>query len=197
MASTLRFIGGFSIGFWSPSFFQGNYPDHTTDFSLINAFVVVVGGLTSSYVGGWISDKFEPSYPRIKGQISGWGALASTVFIVITYTLQINFYVGMASLFCAYLTAEMWYGPAHAAVNRIFPSEFQGIAIAIFTLLGSLAGALATYLLGVLGDAYNVKENPELAGYMITGFVLFSYCSCCPMFLLAARVFERVVLKCA
>jgi hypothetical protein len=63
----------------------------------------------------------------------------------------------MASLFCAYLTAEMWYGPAHAAVNRIFPSEYQGIAIAIFTLLGSFAGAAATYLLGLLNDKYDVK----------------------------------------
>jgi membrane protein YqaA with SNARE-associated domain len=51
----------------------------------------------------------------------------------------------------------MWYGPAHAAVNRIFPSEYQGIAIAIFTLLGSFAGAAATYLLGLLNDKYDVK----------------------------------------
>lgn len=156
-ASTFRFFGGFSIGFWSPSFFQNKYPDEKTYFSIANAFVVVVGGLTSSYVGGYISDKYEDRYPRIKGQLSGFGALASTIFIVITYTLQINFWVSMASLFCAYLTAEMWYGPAHAAVNRIFPSEFQGIAIAIFTLLGSLSGAAATYLIGFLGDKYNVK----------------------------------------
>lgn len=160
IASTLRFFGGFSIGFWSPSFFQGNFPEHTTDFSILNAFVVVVGGLTSSYMGGYITDKYEDRYPRIKGQISGYGALTSTIFIVITYTLQINFYVSMASLFLAYLTAEMWYGPAHAAVNRLFPSEFQGIAIAIFTLLGSLAGAFATYLLGLLGDKYEVKKHP-------------------------------------
>jgi hypothetical protein len=99
----------------------------------------------------------------------------------------------MISLFFAYLTAEMWYGPAHAAVNRIFPSEFQGIAIAIFTLLGALAGALATYLIGVLGDKYDIKNHPETAGYMITAFVLFSYCSCCPVFLLAAKEYEKEI----
>jgi hypothetical protein len=58
-------------------------------------------------------------------------------------------------------------------------------------LLGSLAGAFATYLLGVLGDKYEVKKNPELAGYLITGFVLFSYLTCCPMFLLASREYEK------
>jgi nitrate/nitrite transporter NarK len=63
----LRFIGGFSIGFWSPTFFQKNFPNHTTEYSIMNAFVVVVGGLTSSYLGGYLTDKYEPRYPRIKG----------------------------------------------------------------------------------------------------------------------------------
>lgn len=161
IASTLRFFGGFSLGFWSAPFFQAKWPEEKKNyFPIANAFVVVFGGLTSSYLGGWITDKYEDKYPLIKGQISGFGALASTIFIVITYTLQFNFWVSMASLLCAYLTAEMWYGPAHAAVNRIFPSEYQGIAIAIFTLLGSFAGAAATYLLGLLNDKYEVSKNP-------------------------------------
>jgi len=101
----------------------------------------------------------------------------------------------MASLFFAYLTAEMWYGPAHAAVNNIFPSEFQGIAIAIFTLLGSFAGAAATYFLGFLNDSYQVNKKPELAGYLITAFVCFSYITCCPMFLLASREYEKEIAK--
>ena len=101
----------------------------------------------------------------------------------------------MFSLFLAYLTAEMWYGPAHAAVNRIFPSEFQGIAIAIFTLTGALAGAFATYLLGLLNDTFDTATYPVRSGYLITGFVLFSYCTCCPMFLLAANEYEKEIRK--
>lgn len=88
IASTLRFIGGYSIGFWSPTFFQKKYPDYTEQYAFLNAFVVVVGGLTSSYLGGFVSDKYENSYPRIKGYISGFGALVSCVFIVVTYTVQ-------------------------------------------------------------------------------------------------------------
>ncbi len=99
----------------------------------------------------------------------------------------------MFSLFLAYLTAEMWYGPAHAAVNRLFPSDLQGLAVAIFTLLGSFAGALATYVIGLLGDKYDVTNNPALAGYLITGFVLFSYLSCCPVFLVAGTEYAKVI----
>ena len=144
-------------------------------------------------MGGYITDKYEAKYPRIKGYISGFGALLSCVFIVITYTLQINFYVGMFSLFLAYLSAEMWYGPAHAAVNKIFPSEFQGIAIAIFTLLGATAGALATYLIGVIGDRLDIKAYPERSGYCLTVFILFSYCTCCPMFIWASIEYEKML----
>ncbi len=99
----------------------------------------------------------------------------------------------MSSLFLAYLTAEMWYGPAHAAVNRLFPSEFQGIAIAIFTLMGALAGALATYLLGLIGDEFETKKYPERSGYCLTAFVLFSYCTCCPMFIIASKEYEKFI----
>ena len=66
-ASTLRFFGGFSIGFWSPPFFQAKYPNDKTHFAIANAFVAVVGGLTSSYFGGWVTDKYEDRYPKIKG----------------------------------------------------------------------------------------------------------------------------------
>ena len=152
------------------------------------------GGLSSSYAGGYFSDKYEKRIPRIKGYISGFGALASTVFIVLTYSFKINFYFQMFTLLCAYLTAEMWYGPAHAAVNRLFPSEFQGIAIAIYTLTGALSGALATYLLGLTADRYDTANYPLRSGYCLTAFVLFSYCTCCPMFLLAAKEYEKFIL---
>lgn len=80
----------------------------------MNAFVVIFGGVTSSFLGGWISDKYEYKYPRIKGIVAAVGSIASIPFIVITYTIQPNFYVAMISYLFAYLTAEVWYGPAHA-----------------------------------------------------------------------------------
>lgn len=127
LAATFRYFGGFSLGFWSATFFKNNYPNFTNEFSVLNAVVVIFAGLPSAYIGGYLSDKLEGKNPRIKGYVSGLGALSATPFIFITFVLRLNFYIGMASYFVAYFLAEAWYGPAHAQINKIFPSEFQGI----------------------------------------------------------------------
>jgi hypothetical protein len=84
--------------------------------------IVIGGGLPSSFIGGYISDKYETRYPNIKGLIAGLGALAATPFIAITYFLQPPFWYAILSYYFAYFLAEMWYGPAHAQINNLFPS---------------------------------------------------------------------------
>ena len=49
--------------------------------------MVLVGGSSSSFMGGYISDKLEPRIPEIKGYVSGIGALLSTPFIALTFVL--------------------------------------------------------------------------------------------------------------
>jgi nitrate/nitrite transporter NarK len=63
----LRFFGGYSLGFWAPSFFQNVYPTYSKQYSIINSLLIIVGGVTSSFIGGYIGDKFEYKYPKIKG----------------------------------------------------------------------------------------------------------------------------------
>lgn len=67
------------------------------------------------------------------------------------------------------------------------------IAVAIFTLAGSLSGALATYLLGVLGDFYEIQTYPERTGYILAAFVVFSYAGSCPIFLLSSREYAKIL----
>jgi hypothetical protein len=42
----------------------------------------------------------------------------------------------------------MWYGPAHAQINNMFPSEYQGFAVAVFNFSGAVAGFIALNILG-------------------------------------------------
>ena len=118
-----RFMGGYCLGFWGANFYNGNFPEYQTHYSIGNFIVTCFGGMPSSFIGGYIGDKYEKRFPYIKGYVAAFGALFSCVFIVICFILQINFWVSIVSYYFAYLTAEVWFGPFYAMINKIFPSE--------------------------------------------------------------------------
>lgn len=84
-ASFFRFWGGYSLGFLGAKYFDNVYPDYQNEYAWQNAMVVIVGGLGASVFGGYLADKYEYTYPRIKGYIGGAGALISLPFICITF----------------------------------------------------------------------------------------------------------------
>lgn len=127
----------------------------------MNAVVVIGGGLPASILGGYLSDKYESRYGSVKGLIAGIGALAAIPFIFITYAIQPGFWGSIISYYFGYFLAEMWYGPSHAQINNMFPSEYQGFAIAVFNLLGAIAGTVATLLLGWLKTIHESEDNTD------------------------------------
>lgn len=123
-AGAFRFMGGYSLGFLSASFFVNRYPDYVNEYGFMGAFVVIGGGLPASMIGGYLGDKFEKDIGGIKSYISGIGALTALPFILVTYLLQPPFWIAIVSYYVAFFLAEMWYGPAHAQINNMFPSEY-------------------------------------------------------------------------
>ena len=194
LAGALRFFGGYSLGFISGSFFEDRYPEYTNQFSIMYAVVVIGGGLPASMLGGYLSDVLEDRIGSIKGLISGCGAMAAIPFIIIAYAWQPSFWGSILAYYVAYFVAEMWYGPSHAQINNMFPSEYQGFAVAAFNLAGAIAGTIATLLLGYLktsldtgDDQYNARVN----GYILTGGVVFSYATCGPLFIISGRKYAE------
>jgi predicted MFS family arabinose efflux permease len=160
LASSLRFLGGYSIGFWGAKFFQGMYEDKDTQYSLFNMIIYGVIGMSSSYTGGYVSDKLDKRFPMTKGIICGTCVLVSFPFILIAFTLSHNFYLSISMFGISFYCSEMWYGPSVSMLLTLFPAQYSGIAIAIFSLTGSLMGSLSNLVLGILGDHYNTAEHP-------------------------------------
>jgi MFS family permease len=197
-AGALRFFGGYSLGFLSGNFFEKRYPDYVNQFAIMNAVVVIGGGLPASMMGGWLSDKYEDRYGNVKGLIAGCGALAATPFIVIAYTVQPGFWGSIISYYFAYFIAEMWYGPSHAQINNMFPSEYQGFAVSAFNFSGAIFGTIATLSLGALRTKFDTGDdeyNARVNGYILTGAVLFSYLTCGPLFLISGRKYAAQLEK--
>ena len=172
----------------------------------MHAFVVVGGGIPASILGGYVSDKMEEKYPSIKGLIAGVGALVAVPFILVAYGFQPGFYYSISFYFVGYFTAEMWYGPSHAQINNMFPSEYQGLAIAIFNLAGSITGTIATLLLGLLKTKFNTdcsdectdlqeEENAKMDGYILCAAVLVSYLTCGPLFIISGNKYGEQLEK--
>lgn len=114
IAGGFRFMGGYSLGFLSASFFENRYPDNVTQYAWAASVVVIGGGLPASLAGGYLGDRLESKIGGIKSYISGVGALTALPFILISYWLQPGFWLAIGSYYIAYFIGEMWYGPAHA-----------------------------------------------------------------------------------
>ena len=149
-ASFFRFFGGYCIGLFAAGFFEARYPDNIDQFAYMNSVIFIGGGLPASIIGGLISDKLESRIPSIKGLIAGVGAYVAVPFILITFAAQLGFWESILSYYVAFFVAEMWYGPSHAQINNLFPSEYQGFAVALFNACGAVAGCIAATLLGAL-----------------------------------------------
>ena len=164
----------------------------------MNAVVVIGGGLPASMLGGWLSDRFEHRYGGIKGMIAGIGAMTAAPFIVLAFAVQPGFWGSIISYYFAYFIAEMWFGPAHAQINNMFPSEYQGFAVAAFNLAGAISGSIATLSLGALRTKYDTGDaeyNARINGYILTGAVLFSYFGCGPLFLISGAKYAKQLEK--
>ena len=51
------------------TYFTKNYPNDTNVYSVLNAFVVSVGGFISAMTGGILSDRLEDRVPTIKALV--------------------------------------------------------------------------------------------------------------------------------
>ena len=67
IAAFFRFMGGYSLGFWGKNYFQNVFPERQNEYAIAYFFILIFGGIPSEMIGGYITDKYEPVYPRIKG----------------------------------------------------------------------------------------------------------------------------------
>jgi hypothetical protein len=66
--------------------------------------------------------------------------------------------------------------------------------VAIFLLVGALSGSVATYVLGFLGDHYQIDIHPERTGMLLGITVLISYGGCIPFFILNGREYANLII---
>ncbi|CAM9915556.1 unnamed protein product [Ectocarpus fasciculatus] len=131
LATAFRFCAGFGIGVWCAPFFRGRFPSNSSEYAVLNAFVVAGGGLLSSFLGGVISDKYSVQDPRVRAWVPMAGCiLAIPCWIgVVTGT---NFYVSLAFLLAEYIAAECWFGGTVTILQEGLPPNVRGVGQGVF-----------------------------------------------------------------
>ncbi|KAJ1435295.1 major facilitator superfamily domain-containing protein, partial [Ochromonadaceae sp. CCMP2298] len=182
-ASTVRFCAGFSLVIWKAPLVFAKFPGSEAAFAGSNAAIVAGGGILSSLLGGWISDRLanpvDPSStrPLARSWVSAVGSLLAApcwAGFVLASTPE----AAAGFLFLEYLVAECWFGPTLASLFSVVPAKRRGAAQGLFSVL-TAAGNLGP----VLGAT---TASGAVAGLDLGTVLLVEVCGC---YLISALLF--------
>jgi hypothetical protein len=108
-------------------------------------------GLVSSLGGAYLADRWERSGNYMgKAYICILSALLGIPTIGLCTLVQSSFWFSLAMLGAEYLVAESWLGPSITMVINTISPENKGFAVSAYLFFATVAGTIATELLGVL-----------------------------------------------
>ena len=189
VASSFRFMGGYAIATYLPTFYSTIYPDKTSQYSIINCTVVALGGFLSSWGGGKVSDMWLKVEPKARLYLPAAGCLLGVPFFCVCVLVP-NFYVSIiGGLFLEYLVAECWFGPIIAVVQSQLSPTSRAQAISWFTLI---ANFWSSAYVALLGWVYDKLLSAGYAASCVRYLVLFAtvvpYCIAAALFLFTASI---------
>ncbi|MDQ6861878.1 MAG: MFS transporter [Verrucomicrobiota bacterium] len=158
-------IGG--LGFWVAAYlrYRGRPDVEKGYFGLI----LVVAGLGSTLIGGWVADKLRERYPGSYFLVSGIGMLLAFPFFVAA--LYIPFPLAWVFMFIAIFFAFLNTGPSNTALANVARPAVRATAFAMNILVIHLLGDAAAFpIIGYIGG----HTNMNVAFLVVSGMMLLS-----------------------
>jgi MFS transporter, Spinster family, sphingosine-1-phosphate transporter len=145
-------IGG--IGFWVAAYlkFRGQPPSATKFFGVI----IVVAGLVSTLLGGWMGDRLRRRYAGSYFLISGLGMIvAFPLFVMMLFIpFPAAWFFMFASVFFIFLNT----GPSNTALANVAPPKVRATAFALNILvIHALGDAAAFPTIGFIAGHTNMN----------------------------------------
>jgi predicted MFS family arabinose efflux permease len=158
-------IGG--LGFWVAAYlrYRGRPDAEKGYFGLI----LVVAGLGSTLIGGWVADKMRARYPGSYFLVSGVGMLLAFPFFVAA--LYIPFPLAWAFMFISIFFAFLNTGPSNTALANVSRPAVRATAFAMNILVIHLLGDAAAFpTIGYIGG----HTNMNIAFLVVSGMMLLA-----------------------
>ena len=172
-------ILGYGLGFWLPSLFTRSFGLASADVGWFYGSIALVGGVSGTWLGGWLGDRLGPARP-------GAYALIPAICFLITapaFALGLfapNLWVAWLLFTLGQMTALAWLGPVLAAVQHIVAPNMRATTSASFLFINNLIGiAFGIYVLGWMSDSLKALYGAESLKYSILyglGFYLLAAC---------------------
>lgn len=158
-------IGG--LGFWVAAYlrYRGRPDAEKSYFGLI----LVVAGLSSTLIGGWLADKLRTRFPGSYFLVSGVGMLIAFPFFVAA--LYVPFPAAWLLMFIAIFFAFLNTGPSNTALANVTLPTVRGTAFALNILVIHALGDVPAFpVIGYIGG----HTNMNVAFLVVSGMMLIS-----------------------
>jgi predicted MFS family arabinose efflux permease len=181
---------GYGAFFWLPSFFVRSHGMSLIDASLFFGTLLLIGGISGIWLGGWLADRYGSTRRRVYALIPAIAFIATVPCYVGAVTTD-----SLALAFVLFLVPTalglVWLGPVLSAIQHIVQPGMRATASAIFLFVNNLIGiGLGSVALGALSDALSARYGVDSLRYAIlAGTVL--YVVAAALFLLSAKRLER------
>jgi MFS family permease len=146
-------MGGLST--WGPTLLQRRFLVTTAKAGLVFGGLAVVTGILGTFLGGWLTDRWQKRWPNAGANLSGVTLLAAAPIVAWalgTHQLTVaylSFFLGMFLLFVN-------TSPVNALTVSSLPASIRATGVAVNVLLIHLLGdAISPELVGRRADAFH------------------------------------------
>ena len=187
-AASSSSLCGYGLATWIPSVLERSYHLSLIERGQFMASVVLIGGCTGVFAGGWLAD-------RLGARDKSWYARLPAIAWLITAP---TFAVGLMapSLWLAWplllipnALNILWLGPVITAVQHLVPQRMRSTASASFLLINNLIGlGVGPYLIGSVSTSLKHSYGAESLRYAAVGCTSFYLVAALLMLLCASRL---------
>jgi MFS family permease len=175
IGGALNALVGYGFGIWGPTFFMRVHGMGTAEVGLWLGWLSPLGGLTGTFIGGWLID-------RLAGRDGRWFLWIPTVSALASVPISVLLLLGETPLALALYAPHAFFfalyiGPMFAAMQGVAPPRMRAITVAIHLLIVNLLGLGAGPLIvGALNDFLDAEYGAAAVRYSlllvsVTGFV--------------------------
>jgi MFS transporter, Spinster family, sphingosine-1-phosphate transporter len=156
------------IGFWVAEYFRFRGQAPASAKTLFGA-ILVVAGLTSTLLGGWLADRLRPKFPSADFLVSGAGMIvACPIFVA---GLYLPFPIAWVAMFLAIFCLFLNTGPSNTAIANVSLPAVRAMAFALNIFVIHVLGDLLAFpSIGFIGGHSNIR----IAFLFLTGVMLVS-----------------------